>query len=369
MPATQKKRSDKIKEVRATSKRTKAKPRSNSAASKTIRRKSTSAKNTGVAAPAVTPNNAPPEATEPNTDSDALQAIADTEASEVQMLGYGGVSEQATNILSIIEGLEGQVETAFKLKDALEIDLAATRERLSKELAARADMETRLNVFEAQSGALGQLREDMSFAEDERNKFAELLSKIQPKLQTATEERDLFSQEATTLKENCRELESDKTTLEAKILNLKDKIVNTKRLEKELTELTGARRDIEQQVREISARWKDSDASKNALVSELENNRESLHVLRQEAEDHRQKEIDAENRMSELQLQLEQQQIANTGLIESVGRLESETRMSSIEQESLHKELDAAKKALQEICSQATRTSGRVRQRYFNAND
>jgi len=62
---------------------------------------------------------------------------------------------------------------------------------------------------------------------------------------------------------------------------------------------------------------------------------------------------------------LEDQQATNRELMESNARLENEVQLVNNKYEVTKGELDAFKNALRDIRSEATRTSGRVRQRYF----
>ena len=380
MPATQKQRTATREKTPTRGKRRKkGKAASRSrAATQTKTRKKTAPKRTTTArktAPAATTENKmspelieSTESTELPPDSAVTEAIEDSETSGVQAESPVDISEQATNILSIIEGLEGQVDTAFKLKEVLESDLSATRERLSEELALRTDLEMRLNVLESQTVLADQLREDISFAEEERNKFANLVEEIQPQLEAMTEQRDLLSEEATAGKASIKKLEGERTTLEAQVMNLKDKISDTENLRTQVAEQGQAFSELQQQARDLANRLGASETSKDTLGTDLRTAQEKLRVMGTEAENWRQKEIGTGRQLTDLQAQLEEQQAVNTNLVETVGRLESEMRTASINSEAVEKELQAAKKALHEICNEASRTSGRVRQRYFNAN-
>ena len=305
------------------------------------------------------------EPVESDIDSPVSEYLNDTETNEMQLESSIDVSQQATNILSIIEGLEGQVDTAFKLKDALESDLGATRQRLSEELSARTDLDTRVKVLEAVSASVDQLREDLSFVEEERNKFSDLLDEVQPQLEAVSQQRDLLVEQAASDKQWIKELEDDKMTLEAKLLNLKDEVEDMKHLRQQLTDLTDSRDNLNHQVRDITSRLEESDSSKNTLEADLKKTQADLQVLQQETDNRRQKESEINNQLTELHSQLAQQETINKNLLETISNLESEMRMSSVNHESAEKELESAKNALQEICFQATRTSGRVRQRYF----
>ena len=57
---------------------------------------------------------------------------------------FADVSEERASIISVVRGLEGQVETAFRLKEILQTQLDTLQERLSDEFDARAQSEVQL---------------------------------------------------------------------------------------------------------------------------------------------------------------------------------------------------------------------------------
>ncbi|UCH69669.1 MAG: hypothetical protein JSV29_05275, partial [Candidatus Bathyarchaeota archaeon] len=61
------------------------------------------------------------------------------------------VSEERTSILAIVKDLEGQVDTAYQLKEILEAELDAAQKKLSEESTARAQLETQVESLKAQA--------------------------------------------------------------------------------------------------------------------------------------------------------------------------------------------------------------------------
>jgi chromosome segregation ATPase len=139
--------------------------------------------------------------------------------------------------------------------------------------------------------------------------------------------------------------------------------------QKKLSEELGARVHSEvQATRHLEA----SEASKVALEKELAGTIQDAQALREEVEELRAKveklrdELTvADSRTADLRIQLEDQQAANRKLIETTTRLENEIKMVNINYDANKKELDAFKNAVREIRSEATRTSGRVNQKFL----
>ena len=299
----------------------------------------------------------------------SLPEIALLEEVVIEDADYGNVSEERSSILSIVRGLEGQVETAFKLKEVLEEELDTAQERLSEELSARAELEARLSALEVEAALVEHLREDISFAEEERNSSVELLGQIQPELEAVTLERDSLTEQVAAMETDIGELDDDRTTLEAQVMNLKDKVSEMEQLRGQLDDLTETRLELTEKVRELSRDLNASDTSKGAFEKELTKTKEIVSNLNVEV-DYLQKNLaDSEGQVRDLRIRLEDQQIANRNMVEVKARLEGEMKILNLNYESAKNEIKGFKNALYDIRSEATRTSGRVRQRYFKPDN
>ncbi|MHC4075934.1 MAG: hypothetical protein ACYSRZ_05920 [Planctomycetota bacterium] len=281
---------------------------------------------------------------------------------------FADVSQERASIISIVRGLEGQVETAFKLKEVLETELDATQKKLAEELDTHAQLEAQVTSLEAQAALAEQLRGDIAFVEEERNKFANQSAQIRLQLETAADERDKLAELITTAEDHTKETEGEKIALEAQVMNLKDKITDAGRLNKELMEVTEAHQSSREQVHDLTRRLEASEASKDALEMELAGTHQNARALREELEELREKIAAADSRTADLRIQLEDQQAANRELMEANTRFENEVKTLKINTDAARGELDTFKNALRDIRSEVTQTSGRVRQRYFKPN-
>lgn len=288
-----------------------------------------------------------------------------TEEDILRMEGFSDISEERTSIISIVKGLEGQVETAFELKKVLEAELDAIQNKLSEESDARIQLEIQAKSLEAEAALAKQLREDISFTEEERNKFATQLAQAQTQLEEVIAERDSLTEQMASAEVYTRELEDGKKALEAQVMNLKDRVTDTNRLRGELMEMTEAHQDSREQVHDLTRRLETSEASKEALDKELDGAHQNSRILQGEVEELQEKVIAADNRAADLRIQHEDQQAINRELMETTTGLENEIKTMNINYETAKNELGAFKNALRDIRSEATRTSGRVRQKYL----
>jgi chromosome segregation ATPase len=293
------------------------------------------------------------------------QLSVDADQSEIKLEDFVvDVSQEKASIISIVKGLEGQIETAFKLKEALEAELDTTQKKLSEQLDARVQLEAEVELLKAQAALAEQLREDISFVEEERNKFANLLSQTQPQFEQATAERDCLTEQVSSAEAKIKELKGEKVSLEAQVMNLKDRIIDTDRLRKELVEITETNQDLREQLHDLTRRLEASETSKDALERELDGSHQTSQSLQKEVDVFREKITASDGQLTDMRLRFEDQQTANKGLMEANTRLENEIKAVNINYEAAKSEIDAFKNALHDIRGEVTQTSGRVRQ-YF----
>ncbi len=284
---------------------------------------------------------------------------------QAQLEAFADVSEERAGIISIVKGLEGQVETAFKLKEVLEAELDETQEKLAEQMEARTQLEIQVTSLEAQAVLVEQLREDISFAEEERSKFADLLGQTQPQLEDVTAERDSLIDQVDSAQAYTKELEDEKMALDAQVINLKDKISDAEQTREKLAQMTEANEDLNERVRDFKGRLHTSEELKNAVEKKLTVTGQTSQSLREDIEVLQARLADTDNLAADLRVQLADQQAANKELMGSQRRLEKEMKLVKINYEAARGELETFKNALRDIRSEAVRTSGRVRQRYF----
>ncbi len=275
---------------------------------------------------------------------------------------YADVSDERASILSIVKDLEGQVDTAYQLKEILEAELEATQQKLSEQTTANTQLESQVESLRTQAVLVDQLREDISFTEEERDKSASLLTEVQPQLEAVTKERDSLAEELDSADALAKEFEGEKLALEAQVMNLKDKLVDMGNLQGELDDTIENRNNLDGQIHDISIRLESAEKSNKIYEDDLDSAHKQMASLQE-------KLIVANSRMAEIRAQLEEQQVTNRTIMEANTRLENEVKTSKFRHDTIKKELDAFKTAMHDIHSEASRSSGRVRQRYFKLKD
>lgn len=156
-----------------------------------------------------------------------LVRIKELELKQVGGTGQGvgyKLSEETTNIITAVEGLYGEIDAAFDLKEALEVDLAATQKKLSEQEALRGHLEARVMLLEAKAALADQLREDISFVEEEHNKTFRRLRDITSELERVAKERDSLAEQRAADESRVKELQSERVRLEVQILGLKERL-------------------------------------------------------------------------------------------------------------------------------------------------
>jgi len=187
---------------------------------------------------------------------DMLQSQAESVNEELE--GFADASEERASIISTVKGLEGQVETVFKLNEILEAQLDAAQKKLSEELASRVHSEV-----------------------------------------------------------------------------------------------------------QVSRRLDASEATKVAMERKLAEAFEDAQSLREDVEELRDELAVADNRTADMRIQLEEQQAINREMMETTTRFENELKIVNMNYDANKNELDAFKNAVRDIRSEASRTSGRVQQKFL----
>ncbi len=294
-------------------------------------------------------------------------AQSDREAGAVSAEGYGAVAEKSQSVMNIVRDLEGQLDNAFALKKALEADLAATQARLSEESRAICELEARVQLLEAQVALAEQLREELSFVEEERNEIARKLKESQAQLGHVTNERDALAEQVIAAETSIKNLELEKVDLEAQVLNLKDEVQDLEAVRKQLEQVAAEREDLIQQVQDLTGRLAASEASKIALELDLTTSQKVSSDLREEVKGLQHKLTTAEAALTDLGDRIEEQQVENQDLVEANERLEREVKTLIAKNEAVSSELEVTKKALHDIHSAASRTTKRIYRRYYKA--
>ncbi len=311
----------------------------------------------------------PEMAAESELADEAGQLIPIAENGETEMDDFLNVADETTSILSIVKSLEDQIDTAFELKEALESELEVTRQELSEQLSARGQLQSQVDLLESQAAMSDQLREDIAFAEEERNKFVGLLAELKPQLEAVSVERDSLVEKLSLAEKQGQKLETERMTFEAQVMNLRDELGDIDRLREELAEGTEARRFLTEQVRELSDQLAAFETSKTTLEKDLSDSHTTLKSLREELRGLRPKLTDSEGEVADLTVRLAQREATNKDLLASRKRFEKDLGKVKSNYEITKSELEAVKQAMREIRNEASRASGRMRQRYFKPKE
>ena len=187
------------------------------------------------------------------------QAGSGTDISRDFFEDFADASEERVSIISTVKGLEGQVETVFKLNEILESQLDESQKKLSEELSARIQSEVqatrRLEASEASKMAVERelaetihdvqaLREEIEDLHAAENKLREEL--VVADGRTADLRTQLENQQA-----DNRKLMETTTRLENEI---KMVTINFEANKKELDAFKNAVRDIRSETSRTSGR-------------------------------------------------------------------------------------------------------------------
>jgi chromosome segregation ATPase len=259
------------------------------------------------------------------------------------------MSDDTNQIIGILNGLRGELDSAYELKQALQSDLEAARLNLSAEQSARTKLEARINLLEAKASLVEQLREDMAFVEQERDETARRLEEASSELKTVLADRESLLQQKTVMETHIKQLQGHKTDLEARVLNLKDKAAELERLRKEQAKELERNKHLEQSLREKQGQLETAETARKTTETELAAARENIFGQKERLEELDHKLTTARAELDGLQALSLKYTAENAKLRQSLQSAEKEIKAASQRNESLKKEAEEAKNALYTI--------------------
>ena len=188
---------------------------------------------------------------------------------------------------AVVRDLEGEIDATLALKDTLEADLETAREKLSQESAARAELEARTRLLESQAALADQLRQELSFVEEERDRAATVLAETRAELDSVTDERNSLTESNAAADAQNRRLQSENTDMEAEMSALNGRITDLERLRGELDQVTRERQMLEEKVQDIKRNLDTSSNMVETLKLDVNTSRELIRDMRSQVEDDR----------------------------------------------------------------------------------
>lgn len=298
-----------------------------------------------------------------------LARVGDVEQNEDNLPEHTEPSAQSSSIIAIVKDLHGEIDAAHELRDALEVDLGATQKKLSEEQAACGELEGRVNLLEDKAALSDQLRDDISFVEEERNRTARRLAGASSKLEQITAERDSLAEQKAIHETHIKELQGEKIGLKAQVLNLKEKVAEMDRLRLEIAEAGQSRQLLEEKVLAAKSKLEANETARHALKLDAATTRERVCSLNEQIEELRDKLAAVQAEVTALRTQLDEQEAENANLHEVHGRKEREIKTLSVQNDDMREQLALGNKALQDIRTAAALTTDRIRKRYGKSPD
>ena len=286
-----------------------------------------------------------------------LQRVGSVEQEEGDVEACAEVSKENNSIVATVKDLRREIEVAHEINGAMEADLLTTQKKLTEEKAVRGELQARINLLGAKAALGEQLRDDISFVEEERNETVKRLEEVISELELVTEERDGLAKEKVNREALLREIQSVKTDLEAQIPNLKEKVADMSLVCQELAEAKERCQLLEKKAHDLEAKLESAETSKSALELDLTTTHELVRSQYKQIEELRVMLTTTRDKLTELRAQLDKQVAENVTHQESIERQEREIKTLTARNESIKKELDSRKKALHDIRSVAVRTT------------
>lgn len=181
----------------------------------------------------------------------------------------------------IIQEIMEQIDTAMTMKEALETDLKALRKKLHQETATRTELEERVRLLAPEAALTDQLRQEVAFLNQERNRIFTELTEAKTQLEEVAEDRNSLDEKVADLDEQNRQIRQAKSALEGQVWSTKEKEID---LIRRCDQLGKERDALESRVHELTQRSRASESLARTLKQNLGANVEVVRDLRSEVE-------------------------------------------------------------------------------------
>ena len=198
-------------------------------------------------------------------------------------------------------------ESLTRERDNFTKELTSVRAKLSEESSCGAELKRRIKAIESKSAERETLRQDLTSLTEERNKLANSLMELRPRLEATTMDRSILGKQLASAQAHTKELEGKKAEFEICVKTLKERDSEITRLHSQLTETTHARQDLSAQVNDLSSRIEATDVTKASLEKDLTDANKAASSLREESENLREKLMGAGANEADLRVRFAEQ--------------------------------------------------------------
>ncbi len=300
-----------------------------------------------------------------DADVDLLGRVRDleTQIGEAEPdVGLEDIREDG-GFFSVVRDLEEEIDATLSLKDNLEADLEATREKLSKESAARAELGGRVKLLESQAALAEQLRQELSFVEEERDRASSVLVETRSELDTFTDERNSLTETLATAEAQSRRLETEKSDLETNVSGLNDRIAELDLIAGDLDKVGRERDILEEKVKDLRRSLETSDGMVETLKSDLSTSRDLARDLRSQIENDRVQVEDLKENLAASNADLTEARTELDAKSDINKRVGDQVKVLTGKYRVTFAELETAKKAMRSVQKAAVRVRERTGRR------
>lgn len=295
-------------------------------------------------------------------DAELLGRVRDLEAQTDEVVPDTGLEDirEEGGFFSVVRELEEEIDATLSLKDSLEADLEEMSEKFSQESAAKIELVSRVKLLESQVTLADQMRQELSFVEEERDRASSVLVETRSELDSVTDERNALAETSATAEAQNRRLEAEKSDLETHVAGLNEKIAELELLSGDLEKVSRERDVFEEKVKDLRRSLETSDSMVETLQSDLNINRDLVRDLRSQIEDDRAQIEDFKEELAvngsdltDARTELDAQSEVNKRLGDQVKTLTGKYRAAFAE-------LETARKAMRSIQKAAIRVRERT---------
>lgn len=283
-------------------------------------------------------------------------ALTDAETSAVRHEDdYAEVFDE-TDVSFIVADLEEEVNVLVELKATQEAELAAAREKLSRESEVRSQLEGRVRLLEMELGFAQQLRRQATVVVQERKRIYHVVESTRTQFQAVIAERNLLIKKVVSNSGPMAAIQDVKT----EVLQLQGRIADAGRLGDKLKRREEKCEALEESVQNLSRSLVASNNLMNTLKANLEATRRMVRDLRSQSADKDLQIEDIRGRIAAADTELTQTQAELHSRMEANERLEDRLRTLVEEHKAACAERDTARKSWRSLQDGAMRVLKRT---------
>ena len=275
------------------------------------------------------------------------------------------LDDEASSVFEVIHDLEGQLDSAFAVKEALEKDLEGEKEKTAALSLENAKLKERVTFLESCEKLVDEVQAELDFLNEDKSSSVIAIQQLESKLESLTEEKNGLAKELSATKIAFEGMKRKAVKLQSEVSRLEEKTATMEKLKKELDDNKLEICRANEQIQDIESQLFETSCTKDAFDVDLQSAQKVIEDLQEEIEEL--KSLRESLKMENLTLKSKLRIAENEKERLSQKNQESERKLSKAleEKDSLQNELSQSKQAFMNVHAALEETKQKAKKRYY----